>query len=92
MLCHLCTPESTNNDLDLPEAILSIIGELAVFDHWSQRVFLIANAVVAPDSAEEEIDAAYEDALSRLEQLSEDGAKPLTEPLLEPPLLDSDLP
>ena len=85
-------PANTNNDLDLPEAILSIIGELAVFDHWSQRVFLIANAVVAPDSAEEEVDAAYEDAWSRLEQLSQDGAKPLTEPLLEPPLLDGDLP
>jgi len=81
-----------NNDLDLPEAILSIIGELAVFDHWSQRVFLISNAIIAPGSTEAEAGIAYEDALQRLEQLAHDGAKPLTEPLLEPPLLDGELP
>jgi len=85
-------PTAPKNDLDLPEAIMSIIGELAVFDHWSQRVFLIANAIVAPESTEAEVEAAYEEALTRLEQLTQDGAKPLTEPLLEPPLLDDDLP
>ena len=30
----------------LPDAVLSIIGELAAFDHWRQRVTLIANAFV----------------------------------------------
>ena len=85
-------PLIPNNDLELPDAILSIIGELAVFDHWSQRVFLIANAIISPESTEIEVEKAYEDALRRLEKLTSDGAKPLGEPLLEPPSLELDLP
>ncbi len=84
--------EIPEDDLKLPDAILSVIGELAVFDHWSQRVFLIANAVIAPNSDDTKIEAAYADAMGRLETLAQDGAKPLSEPLLEPPVLDQSLP
>ena len=39
-------PTSRRDDQGLPEAVLSIIGELAAFDHWRQRVTLISNAYV----------------------------------------------
>ena len=78
-------PVVPDDDLAVPDAILSVIGEVAVFDHWSQRVFLIANAIVNPESKESEILEAYQEAQERLQSLMLDGAKPLSEPLLEPP-------
>lgn len=85
-------PDAPEDDLGLPDAMLSVIGELAVFDHWRQRVVLIANAIVAPDADEATLDAAYDEAVDRLDQLTADGARPIDEPLLEPPSADVDLP
>ena len=73
----------------MPDAILSIIGEVAAFDHWSQRVFLIANAIVKPQCSESEI-TEHITKQSRLDSLMLDGAKPLSEPLLDPPDLNTD--
>ncbi len=78
-------PNTPPDDGDYPDAVLDIIGELAVFDHWRQRVTLVAVALLGPDADAEEIDRAYDDALARLEQLAVDGAKPLDEPMLAPP-------
>ena len=33
-------PPPANDDLQVPDAILSIIGEVAAFDHWSKGSFL----------------------------------------------------
>ena len=71
-------PPPANDDLQVPDAILSIIGEVAAFDHWSQRVFLIANAIVKPQSSESEIKETYYETKSRLDSLMLDGAKPLS--------------
>ena len=82
-----------DDDLGLPDAVLSVIGELAAFDHWRQRVTLIANALRArrrrptPSSTR-----AYDEAVARLEQLAADGARPLDEPLVDPPDPDEPLP
>jgi len=84
-------PMPANDDLQVPDAILSVIGEVAAFDHWSQRVFLIANAIVKPHSSESEIKDSYYETKNRLDSLMFDGAKPLSEPLLDPPNLDTDL-
>jgi len=78
-------PSPSTDDRDLPDAVLEVIGELAVFDHWRQRVTLIANALLPADASEAEIDAAYDDALERLDQLAADGARPIDEPLVVPP-------
>lgn len=84
-------PMPANDDLQVPDAILSVIGEVAAFDHWSQRVFLIANAIVKPHSSKSEIKDSYYETKNRLDSLMFDGAKPLSEPLLDPPNLDTDL-
>ena len=78
-------PHIPTDDRGFPDGMLSIIGELAAFDHFRQRVTLIANAVVPVNATDAEIDAAYDGALSRLDQLARDGAKPLDEPFMDPP-------
>ncbi len=85
-------PNVPHDDLGLPDALLSVIGELAVFDHWRQRVILISNVIIGPDANASAIDEAYDDALGRLDAIAADGARPLEEPLLDPPPADDELP
>ncbi len=85
-------PDVPADDQELPDAVLSVIGELAVFDHWRQRVILIENVIIPPGSSPAEIDAAYDRATAAIEQLAADGARPVAEPLLEPPTEDEELP
>ena len=85
-------PDVPDDDLGYPDAAISMIGELAAYDHWKQRVVLIANALIPDDAGAEAVDAAYADALARLDSLAADGARPVDEPLVEPATRDEDLP
>jgi len=85
-------PDAPADDRGLPDAVMSVIGEVAAFDHWSQSVTLIASALVPPGADDATIDAAYDDAVARLDDLARDGARPLDEPLLAPPRRDEPLP
>ncbi len=85
-------PDVPTDDQQLPDAMLSVIGELAVYDHWRQRVVLIANVIVSPDASAAEVDAAYDDAGARLDSIAEDGARSIDEPYLEPPPAEVELP
>jgi len=85
-------PDAPEDDQHLPDAVLSVIGELAAFDHFRQRVTLIANAWIPPGATPEQLDEAYDDAVARLEQLALDGARPLDEPLVEPPTVGDEVP
>lgn len=89
-------PDVPPDETGHPDAVLGLIGELAAFDHFRQRVVLIANARIphAPDGSvdADAVDAAYDDALARLDQLAADGARPLAEPLVDPPDPDAPLP
>ena len=67
-------PDVPPDDTDHPDAVLSIIGELAAFDHFRQRVTLISNAFVPPGATTADLDQIYDEALARLEQLALDGA------------------
>ncbi|MDH3704771.1 MAG: anthranilate synthase component I [Acidimicrobiia bacterium] len=85
-------PDTPTDDQQYPDAVLSVIGELAALDHWRQRVVLLANVFV-PDGADDEaIDKAFDDAIVRLDAIAADGARPLDEPLVEPPRDDDPLP
>ncbi|MXW42524.1 MAG: anthranilate synthase component I [Acidimicrobiia bacterium] len=85
-------PNVVSDEQGLPDAVVSVIGQLAVFDHWCQRVVLIENVIIPPCATAEEVDQAYDQAVSALEQLATDGAQAMVEPLLEPPQADEDLP
>ena len=78
-------PGAPGDDLGLPDAVLLVVGDLAVFDHWRQRVSLISSAYLPPRASDAQLDAAYELAAARIEELAQDGARPLDEPVVEPP-------
>jgi anthranilate synthase component 1 len=78
-------PDIPNDDLGHPEAVLSVIGQLAAFDHWRQRVTIIDNAVLPADPTAALIDDAYDAAIARLDAFAADGARALAEPVLSPP-------
>ena len=84
-------PDVPHDDRNLPDAAISIIGSLAAFDHWRQRVYMLESVPVAGLSAEQ-IDAAYVDAVARVHAAVEDLAKPLQYVPVEPPSAADELP
>ncbi|MGI8984235.1 MAG: anthranilate synthase component I [Acidimicrobiales bacterium] len=78
-------PSPPPDDLGLPDAVLSVIGHLAAFDHWRQRVCLIENVLVAPGATVAELDLAYDLAVSRLDVSAADLGRPLAYRPAAPP-------
>ncbi len=62
-------PDKAVDDLGFPELTMLLVTDLAAFDHHECNVVLIANAIVAPDMSEAALDAAYDDAVSRLDAM-----------------------
>jgi anthranilate synthase component 1 len=86
-------PAVPPDELRLPDAVVSVIGQLAVYDHWRQRVTLIDSVPLpAAGGNPHNLDDLYDAAVIRLGAMAEDGARPLDEPLLEPPIRDDELP
>ena len=74
------------DDLGVPDACVSVIGELVAFDHWRQRVSLIVNVPVPLDSSAEERHALYDDAVVRLDTLGADTCRPLQQTPIPAPI------
>jgi anthranilate synthase component 1 len=85
-------PNVPDDDLGVPDAVFSVISELAAYDHWRQRVVLIANAWCSPGMSEADLDEQYAAAVARLDDLAAAGARSLDEPVVEPPDRDEPLP
>ena len=64
-------PDDNPDDLRLPEIALLLTTDLAVMDHVDGSVWLVANAVNY-DNTDERVDAAYADAVARLDQMTAD--------------------
>ncbi len=78
-------PNVPHDDRGLPDAVMSIIGSLAAFDHWRQRVYLIESVpVLSMDEGER--NAAYDDACERVRAAAAKMAQPLAVPMAEPPV------
>jgi anthranilate synthase component 1 len=73
------------DELGFPDAVLSVLGQVAAYDYWRQRVTLIESVPVPPGAGRAELDALYDRAVAGLDRLAADGATPLEEPLVEPP-------
>jgi anthranilate synthase component 1 len=69
-------PDKAVDELGLPELTMLLVTDLAAFDHHECQVVLIANALLRPDMSEAELDAAYTDAQSRLDAMSQALATP----------------
>ena len=84
-------PNIPQDDRDLPDASISIIGSLAAFDHWRQRVYLLESVPVA-GLTDDEIGEAYESAVVRVHEAVADLSRPLAYVAVEPPVAGDVLP
>ena len=84
-------PSPPPDDRHLPDAVMSMIGSLAAFDHWRQRVTLIESVpVLGLDEAG--IDDAYDAATASVGRAVADLARPLRYVAVDPPEPDDVLP
>jgi anthranilate synthase component 1 len=68
-------PETTTDDLALPEVTMMLATDLAVLDHADGSVLLVANAVNA-DHTDERVDDAWQDAVRRLDRMTAELQSP----------------
>ena len=68
-------PELAADDLRVPELVLMLATDLAAFDHHEGAITLIANAVNW-DGTDSRVDAAYDDAVARLDRMTAALATP----------------
>jgi anthranilate synthase component I len=69
-------PSYATDDLGLPELTMLVATDLAVVDHHEASVLLVANALVAAGAPADVVDAAYDDAVARLDAMTRDLATP----------------
>lgn len=79
-------PDSNPADLGIPELVMMLASDLAVLDHHTGEVWLIANAINFDDSTER-LDAAHADATARVQAMVDRLREP-SEPLLSLPLTE----
>ncbi|CAN5832163.1 anthranilate synthase component I [soil metagenome] len=78
-------PDPPPDDAHVPDAVLSMIGSLAAFDHWRQRVTLIESVPVIGFADDAALDAAYDAAVASIERAVADMARPLPYVAVAPP-------
>ncbi len=84
-------PNVPHDDRHVPDAVMSIIGSLAAFDHWRQRVTLIESVPVL-DLDDAAIDRAYDTAIVSIERAVANLGRPLPYVPVEPPTTGEQLP
>jgi anthranilate synthase component 1 len=78
-------PSPPPDDLGHPDAVLSVIGHVAAFDHWRQRVVLIENVRVGAGLDSGALDRLYDEAQRRLQAMADDLGRPLPYTPAAPP-------
>ena len=69
-------PETAESVLAIPDAVFLLADTLVVFDHARHRLLILANARL-DGTAGDDVEAAYVDAIQRIEQVSERLLRPL---------------
>ncbi|RRD07242.1 anthranilate synthase component I [Arachnia propionica] len=84
-------PDTCVDDLQLPELVMMLASQLAVLDHHTGEVILIANAINYDDT-DEGVERAWSDAVAGIEEMARRLAEPM--PSLAAPLQEglADLP
>jgi anthranilate synthase component 1 len=79
-------PETTRDDLALPELTMMLATDLAVLDHADGSILLVANAI-NHDHTDERVDEAWQGAVARLDRMTADlaASAPSTVAALERP-------
>jgi anthranilate synthase component 1 len=79
-------PAVPRDDLGFPDAVCSLAGQVAAFDHFRQRLFLIENVYPSDGAGAAELTALYEAATARLDAAVAELGRPLPyTPALPPP-------
>ena len=65
-------PSPDNNPLGLPEAVFMMANTILVFDHVTHKAIIVSNAHI-----EDDVEAAYAKAVSRIDELAERLKAPL---------------
>ncbi len=65
-------PPAPSDEYGLPDAMMRLIGELAVFDHWKQKIVLVSNVLLGPDVDLEELQEQYQGGLDRIQAMYEE--------------------
>src|SRR6185369_5154131 len=79
-------PNVPDDDLGFPDAVCSLAGQVAAFDHFRQRLFLIENVYPSEGADAGELTAKYEAAAARLDAAVEELGHALPyAPALPPP-------
>jgi anthranilate synthase component 1 len=73
-------PDANPDDLGIPELAMMLVSDMAVLDHHTGEVWLVANAINFDDSAER-IEDAWADACARVEAMASALLRP-AEPLV----------
>ena len=68
-------PDTTVDELGIPELSMSLATDLAVVDHSDATVLLVANAVNY-DNTPDRVDEAWADAVARLDRMTRELAAP----------------
>lgn len=76
-------PQIADNDVELPEIAYMLTSDLAVFDHLTGSLTLIANAINW-DGTSARIDEAYQESLARLDQMVAALNTPTAPTIFEP--------
>jgi len=63
-------PPPPPDEYGFPDAMMRLIGDIAVFDHWKQKIVLISNVLVGPNVSAEELGASYRIGLARVQAMS----------------------
>jgi anthranilate synthase component 1 len=77
-------PDAPPDARGLPDSIMSVIGSLAAFDHWLQRLYVVESVPVL-GLAGDDLDAAYDAAVARVAATVADLAAPLAHVPMAPP-------
>jgi anthranilate synthase component 1 len=78
-------PAVPRDDLGFPDAVCSLAGQVAAFDHFRQRLFLIENVYPSEGAGATELDAMYEAATARLDAAVAELGRPLAYTPVLPP-------
>ena len=73
-------PDGNPDDLGIPELVMMLVSDMAVLDHHTGEVWLVANAINFDDTAAH-IEDAYADACARVEAMAAALLRP-AEPLV----------
>jgi anthranilate synthase component I len=70
-------PNVPADDVGLPDAVCSLAGQVAAFDHFRQRCYLIENVYPEPGCDDAALHAYYDAAVARLDDAVAELGRPL---------------